>query len=118
MKKVQIIFFSIYGLFHLGIVFMAFYVHNLFSTSNLVELFSMKDYVPTMRWIGLGGLIIFALNILMFMIMKKNFESKYKVLENEKNKYKAEMFDMQEAAKASSSVSDSIEPGSDTTSEH
>lgn len=106
MKKFQIIFFSVYGVFHLGLVAMTFYIHNLFSDNNLTELLKMAKRVPTMRWLALGGLVIFGLNVLMFVIQKQRYESKIKELENEKNRYKAKMFDMQESSGKSSATSE------------
>ncbi len=104
MKKPYIIFFSIYGIFHLGLVIMTFYAHNLYAKNKLTDLLSLAKQIPTTRWLALIGLLIFILNVSFFIIQQKRLESKIAEAESEKNAYKAKMYDMQNTSEVTTST--------------
>ena len=108
MKKVYLIIFSVLGLFHLGMVLMSFYVNSLFNDNNFMDLLSMAGYVPKMRWVAITGLGLVIVLGIVFLIHIRNFKSKLEALENEKNSFKAKMFDMQAAMESEKEESANI----------
>ena len=104
MKKFPVILYSLYAIFHIGLVGFAFYANSLYP-NKLGDLLELGKSIPLTRWLALLGLLLFILNGIYIMAGRRSLKEKVGVLEKEKNLYKAKMFDMQEAAKGTSSQS-------------
>ena len=108
MKKFPIILYSLYAVFHIGLVGFAFYANSLYP-NKLGDLLELGKSIPLTRWLSLFGLLLFILNGVFILTSKRSLKEKVDELEKEKNLYKAKMFDMQEASKVT--TPQSIPPG-------
>ena len=96
MKKFPLILYSLYAIFHIGLVGIAFYANSLWP-DKVGDLLELGKSIPMTRWLSLLGLLLFLVNGGFILSIKRSFKEKVEELEKEKNVYKAKMFDMQEA---------------------
>lgn len=96
MKKFKIIFFIVYGGFHIGLMIVALYADKIYANSNFNQLIDLGKKIPMAKWLAAFGCLLFLLNVVLFFIVQISHKSKLDALEKDRNLYKAKMFDMQE----------------------
>ncbi len=94
MNRNRLIFFSVFGLFHLSA-----FVFTVMLDNNTGLLFKMVSYVPSFKWLTLLGLLLLVADVVWaFMVYRISLKEKA-ALTLELNTLKAKLFDLQEAAK-------------------
>lgn len=93
MKKNRLIFYSIFGLFHLTSFIFTVTLDN--DTSFLLK---MAGWVPAFKWITLFGLLLLVIDLIWSWSIQRENDREKKTLHHELNTLKAKLFDMQEAA--------------------
>jgi hypothetical protein len=100
MKKNRLIFYAVFGGFHLFLVIFAFYVES--QRNDFAFLSAMLKWISLMKYGAILGLGLLIADVVWdFMTAKENDREKA-ALNHEMNTLKAKLFDLQEAAKSSS----------------
>ena len=60
-----------------------------------MKLLEYRDSIPSSRWISSLGVLLFLINLVLFLLLMRSKRSTITELEKERNEYKAKMFDMQ-----------------------
>jgi hypothetical protein len=94
MRRFRIIFFVIYGAFHGLLLFFGFHANYLYKSNNIKDLLSLSRAIPMSRWVAIFGIILFFINIVMFLYLMNKKSRRINFLEQERNDYKAKMFDL------------------------
>lgn len=107
MKKNRLIFYAVFGGFHLFLFFFSLYVDS--QKENIQFLLSLQGKIWLLKYGSFLGLILLATDIVWEWSSERTFKKENDQLNHELNMLKAKLFDLQEAAK-SSSVSSSPDP--------
>ena len=94
-KRLRIIFFTVYGLFHGLLVFFGFHAHYLYQSNNIKDLLTLSRSIPLAKWVALFGASLFFINLVMFFYVLNKKQRRVNFLEQERNDYKAKMFDLE-----------------------
>ena len=94
MNRNRIIFYIVFGIFHLSA-----FVFTVMLNNDTGLLFKMVNYVPMFKWVTLGGLLMLIVDAIWPYITKRNLLKEKAALTQELNTLKAKLFDLQEAAK-------------------
>jgi cell shape-determining protein MreC len=97
MKKNRLIFYAIFGGFHLILTIFSFYVDS--QKSDFAFLTRMLGWIPTLKWLSVLGLLLFIADVIWNMIDRKELAKENTALNQEMNTLKAKLFDLQEDAK-------------------
>ena len=97
MKKPKLIFYLIFGLFHLLTFLSTLYLDT--QSENLGFLFKIQKYIPMMKYWALLGLVLIIIDMVMASISQRTHNKSLEVLQKENNTLKAKMFDLQEAGR-------------------
>ncbi|MEM7110121.1 MAG: hypothetical protein AAF519_17975 [Bacteroidota bacterium] len=95
MKKPKSIFFLAYFLFHFVLLLVSIYVN--YRSEDFEFLLWLRERMNWMIYASVFGLILFAINIILFNMASSGSKKEIERLEHEANSYKAKMFDLQEA---------------------
>jgi len=95
MKRFRLIFFVVYGAFHLGLTIVALYADHVYSNSNFNQLIELGKRIPMAKWLALFGCLLFVMNVGLVFFLRKSHSNKIQAIEKQKNEFKAKMFDMQ-----------------------
>lgn len=98
MNRYRLIFFIVFGAFHLGA-----FVFTIMLEKDTGLLFKMVSYVPWFKWIALIGLLLWITDLLWSFMLDRTAARERKSLGKELNTLKAKLFDVQEASKKQSS---------------
>jgi hypothetical protein len=97
MKKNRLIFYVIFGLFHLSLVIFSFYVEsNRNDFSFLSQMLSLLTY---MKYGAILGLLLLIADVIWEFVVLRAKDKEKGELVDEINTLKAKLFDLQEAAK-------------------
>jgi hypothetical protein len=94
MKKNRLIFYAIFGVFHLSA-----FIFTIMLENNTSMLFSMVKYVPMFKYGTLLGLLLVIADFVWSWKINKESAKDLEAREQELNVLKAKLFDLQEAAK-------------------
>ena len=100
MKKNRLIFYAIFGAFHLLMTIFAFYVDS--RSTDFVFLGEMLKWIPWLKWATIIGLILLVTDIVWNSTDTKELSKENAALHQEMNTLKAKLFDLQEDAKKAS----------------
>lgn len=95
MKKPKLIFYLIFGIFHLFTFLSTLYLDT--QSENLGFLFKIQKYIPLMKYWALLGLVLIIIDMVMASFSQRTHQKDLEALEKENNTLKAKMFDLQEA---------------------
>ena len=98
MKKNRLIFYLIFGLFHLFIVIFSLYMDS--ERDNIGVLISMQKKIWLIKYGSFLGLILLITDFVWSMRGEKEHTVEKDKLEHELKTLKAKLFDLQEAAKS------------------
>lgn len=101
MNRNRLIFFIVFGAFHLGA-----FVFTVWLEKDTGLLFKMVSYVPTFKWITLFGLLLLITDVLWSFMLDRTGTRDKAALNKELNSLKAKLFDYQEAAKKQTTVTE------------
>ena len=97
MNKNRLIFYSIFGVFHLFLVIFTFYVDSQKDDFNF--LFKILGWMNIMKWGAVLGLLLVSIDVIWSWIINRDSQKEKAELTHELNTLKAKLFDLQEAAK-------------------
>jgi hypothetical protein len=97
MKKNRLIFYAIFGAFHLFLVFFTFYVES--NKNDFSFLSQMLKLMSYMKYGALLGLILLITDVVWDFKTSRDNEKEKDVLTHENNTLKAKLFDLQESTK-------------------
>jgi cell shape-determining protein MreC len=97
MKKNRLIFYAVFGAFHLILTIFSFYVDS--QKNDFAFLSRMLGWISTLKWGALLGLLLFIADVIWNMVERKDLAKENTALNNEMNTLKAKLFDLQEDAK-------------------
>ncbi|HEY3402242.1 MAG TPA: hypothetical protein VGK59_02580 [Ohtaekwangia sp.] len=97
MNKNRLIFYSIFGAFHLLLVIFTFYIESQKDDFNF--LFSVLKWISLMKWGAVLGLILVSLDVIWSWIINRDSQKEKAALTHELNTLKAKLFDLQEASR-------------------
>ena len=97
MKKNRLIFYLIFGAFHLFIFFFSLYMDS--NKDNFQVLIQMQKSIWLIKYGSMIGLALLVIDVVWLMRGEKDHAVEKKNLEHELNTLKAKLFDLQEAAK-------------------
>ena len=96
MNKKRLIFYSIFGAFHLFLVIFTFYVESQKDDFNF--LFKILGWMNIMKWGAVLGLLLVIIDVIWSWIFNHDSQKEKAALTHELNTLKAKLFDLQEAA--------------------
>jgi hypothetical protein len=97
MKKNKLIFYAVFGAFHLFLVVFSFYVE-----ANKNDFSFLTQILKVMSWMKYGamlGLALLIADVCWDFISQKDHQKEKAALSHELNTLKAKLFDLQESAK-------------------
>ena len=97
MKKNRLIFYLVFGAFHLFIVFFTFYIDS--NKNDLGLLTQILKLMGVMKWCAMLGLMLLIADVIWSFMISRETEKEKAMLTQENNTLKAKLFDLQEAAK-------------------
>ncbi len=97
MNKNRLIFYIVFGAFHLGA-----FIFTVILDNNTSLLFKMVGWVPMFKWITFLGLVILVIDVVWAFKANKDAAKEKAALTLELNTLKAKLFDLQEAGKTQS----------------
>ena len=95
MKKFRLIFFLVYGAFHIGLMGFSFYAVHLYESNKIRNLLKLSSSIPYTRWMAMFGMGLFLINLIIFFWIVTNKDRRIKFLEQERLEYKAKMFNLE-----------------------
>jgi hypothetical protein len=98
MKKNRLIFFAVFGTFHLFLVIFTFYMEA--NKNDFSFLTQMLKLMSLMKYGAIFGMALLITDILWDMAIRKETDKEKNALTHEINTLKAKLFDLQEASKA------------------
>ena len=96
MKQNRLIFFAIFGAFHLFLVIFSFYVES--NKNDFAFLSQLLKWVTIMKWGAMFGLLLLLADVIWSLMISRETNKEKAALTHEINTLKAKMFDLQEAA--------------------
>jgi hypothetical protein len=109
MKKNRLIFYVVFGAFHLFLVFFTLYVES--NRNDFSFLTQMLKWMPVMKYGAFLGLGLLIADVVWGITASRELRKENAMLTHEVNTLKAKLFDLQEAAKKSSpSANPSVKP--------
>lgn len=97
MNKRRVIFFVIFGVYHLIILAFTSYVDA--QKQDLGVLTSMYGWLHLFKYGAILGLVLFAVDVIWSWRSTQSFEKEQSVLNFEINNLKAKVYDLQEASR-------------------
>ena len=97
MKKNRLLFYAIFGAFHLIMTIFAFYVDS--KRNDFAFLGEMLSWIPWLKWGTVIGLILLITDVVWDAMDTKELRKENSTLHQEMNTLKAKLFDLQEDAK-------------------
>jgi hypothetical protein len=99
MKKNKVIFYVIFGAFHLFMFFFSLYVDS--QKDNIQFLITLQSKIWMLKYGSFLGLVLLTINILWDWRKEVTHRKETDHLNHELNSFKAKLFDLQEEAKQS-----------------
>lgn len=96
MKKNRVIFYVVFGAFHLFLVFFTMYVES--NRNDFAFLTQMLKWISVTKWGAIFGLGLLIADAIWTYTAFRASEKEKAVLSHEINTLKAKLFDLQEAA--------------------
>ncbi|NBP69247.1 MAG: hypothetical protein EBR30_23775 [Cytophagia bacterium] len=106
MNRNRIIFYIVFGTFHLGA-----FIFTIMLNNDTGLLFKMVGYVPMFKWVTFVGLLMLLVDAGWAFVTKRNALKEKAALTQELNTLKAKLFDLQEAAKKQAAAAAQKEAG-------
>ncbi len=97
MSKSKVIFYSIFGAFHIMLFFLSLYIEG--KQDDISFLFELRTKIVYMKYISIIGLILMVSNVIIVMVEKRTIDKDIEAMKKEVNLYKAKLYDVQEAQK-------------------
>jgi len=97
MKKNRLIFYSVFGVFHLFLVVFSFYVES--NRNDFGFLTQMLKWISLMKYGAILGLVLLVADVIWEYVVLRDKDREREVLHQEINTLKAKIFDLQESAK-------------------
>ena len=97
MKKNRLIFYAVFGAFHLFLVIFTMYVDS--QRNDFAFLTQMLGWIWLMKYGAFLGLILLVTDVVWDLMTNKENQKEQAALNHEINTLKAKLFDLQEAAK-------------------
>jgi hypothetical protein len=97
MKKNRLIFYAVFGAFHLFLVFFTFYVES--NKNDFAFLTQMLKWISITKWGAMLGLILLITDMVWSYMHVRETDKERAAMAHEINTLKAKLFDLQEAAK-------------------
>jgi hypothetical protein len=91
MNRNRLIFYGVFGTFHLGA-----FIFTIILEGNTSLLFKLVSYVHTFKWITLLGLILLIADVIWSFTTSRTGSKEKSALTHELNTLKAKLFDAQE----------------------
>jgi hypothetical protein len=104
MKKSRLIFFSIFGGYHLIVVILTFYIKHKAGQGDFGSLYSLLSSVALFLYGALLGLVLLIIDFIWSLRDSKQSEGEVEELHLENNTLKAKIYDLQEKDKQASTV--------------
>ena len=99
MKKNRLIFYAVFGAFHIFLFFFSLYIDN--QKENIQFLLSLQGKIWLLKYGSFLGLVLLVTDIIWEWSSERSFKKENDHLNHELNMLKAKLFDLQEAAKSS-----------------
>ncbi|MBX2895823.1 MAG: hypothetical protein KF763_10305 [Cyclobacteriaceae bacterium] len=93
MNKRRLIFFAIFGLYHLFVFFFVIFVE---SRKDLSDLLSLYNQLKLFKYGALLGLILLLIDVVWNFIENKAYKREHETLRLENNTLKAKVYDLQQ----------------------
>lgn len=106
MNRNRIIFYIVFGTFHLGA-----FIFTIMLNNDTGLLFKMVSYVPMFKWVTFVGLLMLLFDAGWSFVINRNTLKEKAALTQELNMLKAKLFDLQEAAKKQAAAAAQKEAG-------
>src|SRR6187401_658519 len=97
MKKNRLIFFTVFGVFHLFLVIFTIYMDS--QKNDFAFLTDMLKLLPLMKWGAFIGFTLLVIDVVWSWIINRDTQSEKAALTQELNMLKAKLFDLQESEK-------------------
>ena len=97
MNKNRLIFYSIFGAFHLFLVIFTLFIESQKDDFNF--LFEVLKWISWMKYGAILGLILVGADVVWSWIINRDSQKEVGTLTHELNMLKAKLFDLQETAK-------------------
>ena len=107
MKKYRLIFYIIFFFFHVFLFSFSLYVDS--QSENFGYLLKLQGYIQYMKYGTFFGLILVSIDFMMDKIEIGKLNKKMESLRNESNSWKAQMYDLQNAAKTQNQPEDAAD---------
>lgn len=108
MNRSRLIFFIVFAIFH---VCAFLFTATLPSPNDLLKdtgfMFKMLGWIPYFKWLTLFGLLLLVADFVWSYLLQRNALKEKAALTHELNTLKAKLFDLQEAAKKATVITDS-----------
>ena len=102
MNRNRLIFYLIFGVFHLFLVIFTFYVDSQKDDFNF--LFKILKWMTILKWGTVIGLILVSIDVIWSWIINRDSQKEKGALKHELNTLKAKLFDLQERETKSMNV--------------
>lgn len=93
MKKIQIIFFSIFLIYHLAVLIMVFFINK--NAEDIGFLLALHDRIALMFYGATLGLVLYFISLGLYYLQKMRFDGIINSKEGEIIKLKAEIYDLE-----------------------
>lgn len=93
MKQRRLIFFTIFGLYHIAIFFFVIYVE---SRKDLSDLLSLHSKLTLFKYGALLGMALFLVDVVWNFIEQGAAKNEHEALRHENNTLKAKVYDLQQ----------------------
>ena len=100
MKKNRLIFYAVFGGFHLFLVIFTFYIEA--QRNDFAFLTRMLSWISVLKWGALLGLVLLITDVIWDFTIFRDSDKQKAALNHEIQTLKAKLFDIQEASKGAS----------------
>jgi hypothetical protein len=97
MKKSRLIFFAVFGAFHLFLVILTTYIDS--QKGDFAFLTELLGFLPLMKWGAFLGFTLLVIDVVWSWIINRDSQKEKDALTHELHTLKAKLFDLQEAEK-------------------
>ncbi len=97
MNRNRLIFYSVFGLFHIGLLIFTTYVDT--QKDDFAFLSKLLSWIPLTKYLAIFGLLLFLTDVAWSYWVNKKHEQEKTSLHDELTTLKAKLFDFQEDAK-------------------
>ncbi len=96
LRTFKIVFYSIFGIYHLAILIASLIINEEWVISNLNRVFDLLTYLNKLKYIGMFGILLFLVDFIIGFVVASPYKKKSKKLEAEITQLKAKLYDKKE----------------------